>query len=498
MMPLALVAVVVVFLGILWWSKQDTKDGDFKVIPGPIGLPMLGNVLQVGNKMHIKFGEWAEKYGDIYQIFLGNRRSIVISDPKMMKEIFTVEPAFAGRAFFEGFEMYPNEPLGIVSTEGELWEVHRRFLLRQLRDFGFGKSTMEQLILEEVNETIAQLKSYGEKPISTVKEIFQVSVINSLWTIVANERFKHDDPRLLTMMADSFRMTDELMNRAVMFFVPWTRHFLPPLKDFEEVRDRNRLFYQTAVNEHKATYQEGTTRDFIDVYLAEIEANKDNPNSLFHNRIQAEKQLHAILGDLFFAGTDTSSNTLAWAVLYLAKNQNAQKKLQKEISSVTGDSRLVTVSDRPSMPYTNGVMDETMRMSSIVSTGVQHRAMTGKPFKEYFIPADTWIFPNLYYIHHNPKIWGDPANFRPERFLTADEKTYKKNDNLLAFQVGRRQCVGETLARDSFFLFLTNIFQRFSINLDPNVPEPSIEAKVGFVLSPESYSIILKDRNPQH
>ncbi|ODN00933.1 Farnesoate epoxidase [Orchesella cincta] len=495
MLPLTLVAAAVIFLGILWWMKQDTKDGGFKAIPGPIGLPLFGNVLQVGNKMHLKFADWAVKYGDIYQIYLGNRRSIVISDPKMMKEIFTVEPAFSGRAFFEGFEMYPNEPLGIVSTEGELWEVHRRFLLRQLRDFGFGKSTMEQLILDEVKETIDLLKSSSAKPISNIKEIFQVSVINSLWTIVANERFNHDDPRLLSMMADSARLTDELMNRAVMFFVPWTRHFLPPLAGFEEVRDRNRRFYETAVDAHKATYQEGTTRDFIDVYLAEIEANKDNPASLFHDRRQAEKQLHAILADLFFAGTDTTSNTLAWAVLYLAKNQDAQKKMQKEISSVTGDSRLVTVSDRSNMPYTNGVMDETMRKSSIVASGVQHRAMAGKQFREYFIPTDTWIFPNLYFIHHNPKIWGDPANFRPERFLTPDEKTYKKNDNLLPFQVGRRQCVGESLARDSFFLFLTNIFQRFSISLDPNVPEPSNEPQVGFVLSPESYSIILKDRN---
>lgn len=44
------------------------------MIAGPIGMPLLGNVLQVGSKMHLKFFEWADKYGDIFQIRLGMKR----------------------------------------------------------------------------------------------------------------------------------------------------------------------------------------------------------------------------------------------------------------------------------------------------------------------------------------------------------------------------------------------------------------------------------------
>lgn len=60
-----------------------------------------------------------------------------------------------------------------------------------------------------------------------------------------------------------------------------------------------------------------------------------------------EKQLAAVVGDLFFAGTDTTSTTLAWAILYLATHQKVQRRLQAEISLITSDSRDVSVSDRP-------------------------------------------------------------------------------------------------------------------------------------------------------
>lgn len=145
------------------------------------------------------------------------------------------------------------------------------------------------------------------------------------------------------------------------------------------------------------------------------------------------------------------------------------------------------------MPYTLALIDEVLRFSSIVPDGVQHRALEGKEFRDYFIPKNAWIMPNMHFLHHDPKTWGDPENFRPERFIGTDG-SYKKNDNLIAFQLGRRQCVGETLARDTVFLFLTNIFQRFDVSFDPTLPEPSLEPGLNFLLSPLPYSVIMTDR----
>lgn len=59
-----------------------------------------------------------------------------------------------------------------------------------------------------------------------------------------------------------------------------------------------------------------------------------------------ERQLHAVMADLFFAGTDTTSSTISWAMLYLTKYRDIQKKLQAEITAVTNDARHVTLNDR--------------------------------------------------------------------------------------------------------------------------------------------------------
>jgi len=215
-------------------------------------------------------------------------------------------------------------------------------------------------------------------------------------------------------------------------------------------------------------------------------------SSHFHGP-KAERQLIASLFDMFLAGSDTTSTSFAWAVLFLCKYPEVQRKLQEEITSITGDSRRISVTDRPNMPYALALLDEILRFSSIVPDGVEHRAMSDIEFHGYHIPKDIIVQPNLWFIHHNPKIWGDPHNFRPERFLSADESKYLKNENLMAFQPGRRQCVGETLARDTLFLFITNVFQRFSMKFDPSHKEPTLDSEPGFVRAPYPYSVIMKD-----
>lgn len=60
-----------------------------------------------------------------------------------------------------------------------------------------------------------------------------------------------------------------------------------------------------------------------------------------------ERQLVVIIFDLFMAGSETTSTTLAWAILYITSHKHVQDRLQEEISSVTNNSRSVLVSDRP-------------------------------------------------------------------------------------------------------------------------------------------------------
>lgn len=149
------------------------------------------------------------------------------------------------------------------------------------------------------------------------------------------------------------------------------------------------------------------------------------------------------------------------------------------------------------MPYANAILEETLRKSSIVPLGEPHKTIQEVTHKGITYPKGTHVGFNIYHIHHSKKIWGDPENFRPERFLSADEKTFKKSENVVAFSIGKRQCLGETLARDSLFLFMTNLFQKFKVSCDPDKPKPTLEPMSAFAMSPREYSVTFTNRGEE-
>ena len=73
-----------------------------------------------------------------------------------------------------------GRPPGVVFSQGSYWKETRRFLLRNLRDFGFGKSSMEELLQDEVQKLCQALSKTTDEP-KDVMRVFNVSIINSLW-----------------------------------------------------------------------------------------------------------------------------------------------------------------------------------------------------------------------------------------------------------------------------------------------------------------------------
>jgi methyl farnesoate epoxidase/farnesoate epoxidase len=84
-------------------------------------------------------------------------------------------------------------------SEGEAWESHRRFTLRHLRDFGFGKNRMENLIMEEVTEVLSSFKNQLDRPL-VVDRNFTLAVLNALWTITSGERLPQNDKLLHNLL----------------------------------------------------------------------------------------------------------------------------------------------------------------------------------------------------------------------------------------------------------------------------------------------------------
>ena len=81
--------------------------------------------------------------------------------------------------------------------DGEFWQEKRRFKLRHLRDLGFGKTSIEDQMMEEISDMISDITEAAKSDLGHIvnfKAIFTVSVINILWAVAGGKRYRRDDP----------------------------------------------------------------------------------------------------------------------------------------------------------------------------------------------------------------------------------------------------------------------------------------------------------------
>ncbi|XP_021956777.1 cytochrome P450 2J3 [Folsomia candida] len=471
--------------------------------PGPRRLPLLGNLHQLGSEPHKAFMKMQKEYGDMFSIYFGNNPAVIINDPKLLREMFS-EAVFSGRAnFLKPFQDRTGGiPRGVIFTHEATWVEQRRFALKTLRDFGFGKKSMESMVQQEATELIETFRKMAGKPIQTQNK-FNAAVLNALWTLITGNRYSHDDPMLHDLIK---RLTSTVSSSraagAILFFpflyklrVWFPFLFGPSAAQRTETQKKTLAFIRQHIKEHQDTYQaHAVPRDFIDVYLGEME--KAAVGSSFDGEEGIKNLVYTML-DLFIAGAETTSTTLTWMFLLLALNPQPQEKLFEEIDSVVGKSRLPSLHDRPNMPYTEAVIMEVMRFSAMVPTGVFHSVLEDTTFKGYFLPKNTIIVSNLYACMKSPAIWGDPDTFRPERFLAGDAKSVVRHEALLPFSTGKRVCLGESLAKDELFLFTACLFQRFRVTPDPNGPPPTMDYHMATVLIPMPHNLVVHDRQDE-
>ncbi len=171
--------------------------------------------------------------------------------------------------------------------------------------------------------------------------------------------------------------------------------------------------------------------------------------------------------NLLVAGIATTTNTAYALINLLAHTPSVQEKIYQEACGVCPDGSLVSLQNKPQMPYTAATILETLRYVTTSTVGVGHRSITDVEISGYFIPNGTRIFTNLWGLHHDPDVWDNPESFQPERFLDDDghlipaDHIYRRN--LMPFGAGTRVCVGESLALARLFILITRLIQRFRI-----------------------------------
>ena len=241
-----------------------------------------------------------------------------------------------------------------------------------------------------------------------------------------------------------------------------------------------KLFVSHIVKKHEKDWNPDEPRDFIDAFLIEMQKDPDRTTSF------NEENLISTTLDLFLGGTETTSSTLRWALLYMSSYPEIQENVQAEIDRVIGHKRQVSLSDRESMPYTNAVIHEVQRMGNIVPLNSSREVTVDTKFNGFHLPKGTMILTNLTALHRDPKEWATPEVFNPEHFL--ENGQFKKRESFLPFSMGKRACLGEQLAKSELFIFFSALMQKFTFK--PPINEKlSLKFRMGLILSPASYRI---------
>ena len=146
------------------------------------------------------------------------------------------------------------------------------------------------------------------------------------------------------------------------------------------------------------------------------------------------------------AGSDTTATTLTWALALLLNNREALKKAQQELDDQIGRERQVKGSDTKNLVYLQAIIKETLRLYS--GFPFPHESAEDCIVSGYHVPAGTRLLVNIPKIHHDPNIWPNPCEFKPERFLTTHQNVDVRGQNfeLIPFGSGRRMCAGVSFA----------------------------------------------------
>ena len=120
------------------------------------------------------------------------------------------------------------------------------------------------------------------------------------------------------------------------------------------------------------------------------------------------------------------------------------------------------------------MIQEIQRLGNIAPFGLPHSTLkTSVWIGDICIPKGYTIQPHFGGVMKSQKNWGqDALEFKPERFINNDKLI--KDDRVIPFSVGKRQCPGENLARAEIFLYLSTILQRLSLSQDESEAKPSV------------------------
>ncbi|CAK9311061.1 unnamed protein product [Citrullus colocynthis] len=461
--------------------------------PGPWGVPLLGNLPFLDPDLHTYFSELGRKYGPIVKLQLGNRIGIIVNSSSVAREVLKDhDVTFANRDVPQAGRAASYGGSDIVWTPyGPEWRMLRKVCVLKMLSNATLDSVYE-LRRREVRNTVAHLYrqcgsavNVGEQGFLTVFNV----VTSMLWggSVEGEQR-----DGLAAEFRETISEITELLGKPNIsdFFPSLARFDLQGIeKKMREIAPRFDNIFDKMIDERLKIGggdDDGSVKknDFLQ-FLLEVndEGESKTPLTMTH--------LKALLMDMVVGGTDTSSNTIEFALAEMIKNPKTLKKAQEELTAVVGEDNIVEESHIHSFPYLKAVMKETLRLHPILPLLVPHCPSETTIVSNYAIPKGSRVFINAWAIQRDPNHWENPLVFDPERFLKTEKWDFGGSDfRYFPFGSGRRNCAGIAMAERMVMYLLATLLHSFDWKLEDG-KKMEVEEKFGIVLKMKSPLVLI-------
>lgn len=453
-----------VTLLILWLHRNRRLD----TIPGPKTYPLIGVGYKLPPKAPALFRQWAQKYGEVFQVRVGWYNWVVINSPEAIREILEKQavktsskaPSPMGHDIVTAGKRMPT------MEHGPQWRAQRS-IVRQVTTVPITATFVpsqefeaKQLLFDLATDNDNQRNFYQHMR----RYAFSIIMTNTFGTRVKN--WDHPDAQNAVRSQAILRRTsrpgaflvDEIPPLALLpkWLQPGRKAALAAAA---EVRDMKMGLWRRLEKQFEA----GAAPH---CFAKGIIESKES----WYAQGLNEEDLAWVAGGLVEAGFETSAATLNSLVLHLAASERVQQQAYDELTRVVGLSRPPTFADVPSLPYIRACVKEMLRMNPILAPGIRHYADQDVVYKNHVIPRGTVLVANTAFLHYDPARFEKPSEFMPERYLehhlysseyAAMSDPYKRDH--FTFSTGRRTCPGARLAENSLNIALCNVLWAFEI-----------------------------------
>ncbi|OCL15379.1 cytochrome P450 [Glonium stellatum] len=478
-----------------------------KMPPGPIPWPIVGNTfLLPDSKPWIYFEKLAKDYNTpLITFWIGRNPTVWICDAWAASELLDKRAGiYSSRPRMIVFGELGSGQSNLVTMytrtaeERDRFRVHRKLMhqgvgvqqVRRYRKFQNDESKIVAYdLLSSPEDYVMHFERYATSVVSIIGFGRRVStwrdpIITEVIALMHLAADLNVPGKRFPMLMETFPVLAKFPNK----IAPW-KHGLGR-------RGRRRggshdFFYSLADEANKTPGHE-------DAYAKMLfrEAPKYN--------LQPQ-EISGLAGNLFGAGSDTSSSTLITAVLAMRAFSETLLPAWEELDRVVGTQRSPTFDDEPNLPYVKAFVKEVFRWRSVAIIGGQpHSPTEDDYYNGWLIPKNTWIQGNVWAIHRNERDFPDPDRFNPYRFIkgSADGRPFPGERGYMTFGWGRRVCSGQALAEQGTFITVARLLWgfRFDPALDENgneIPVDIFNYTNGLNMRPQLFKVKISPRNEE-